>query len=109
MQDVTAIYTQPFNNLLFAAQTVHREHHNPNAIQLAQLLSIKTGACPEDCGYCAQSGHHKTHVDKEKLMPVEDVLAKAREAKAGGATRFCMGAAWRCPPEKVMTELSDMI
>ncbi|MDP3704911.1 MAG: biotin synthase BioB [Legionellaceae bacterium] len=109
MQDATAIYTQPFNNLLFAAHTVHREHHNPNVIQLAQLLSIKTGACPEDCGYCAQSGHHKTHVEKEKLMPVADVLAKAREAKASGATRFCMGAAWRCPPEKVMTELSDMI
>jgi len=109
MQDVSAIYSQPFNNLLYAAHTVHREHHNPNAVQLAQLLSIKTGACPEDCGYCAQSGHHKTHVEKEKLMALDDVLAKAREAKAQGATRFCMGAAWRCPPEKVMTELSEMI
>lgn len=109
IDDVTAIYTQPFNNLLYAAHTTHREHHNPNVIQLAQLLSIKTGACPEDCGYCAQSGHHKTHVEKEKLMPVDEVLARAREARDQGATRFCMGAAWRCPPDKVMPELSSMI
>ncbi|MDP3561263.1 MAG: biotin synthase BioB [Legionellaceae bacterium] len=109
MEDVTAIYSQPFNNLLHAAHTLHREHHNPNSIQLSQLLSIKTGACPEDCGYCAQSGHHKTHVEKEKLLDVQDVLANAREAKAKGATRFCMGAAWRCPPDKVMDQLSEMI
>lgn len=108
-EDVTAIYTQPFNDLLFAAHTLHREHHNPNALQLSQLLSIKTGACPEDCGYCAQSGHHKTHVEKEKLMDVEDILARAREAKAQGATRFCMGAAWRSPPDKSMPELANMI
>ncbi len=108
-EDVTAIYTQPFNDLLFAAHTLHREHHNPNALQLSQLLSIKTGACPEDCGYCAQSGHHKTHVEKEKLMDVEDILARAKEAKAQGATRFCMGAAWRSPPEKSMPELTNMI
>ncbi len=109
LDDVTAIYTQPFNNLLFAAHTVHREHHNPNAIQLAQLLSIKTGACPEDCGYCSQSGHHKTTVEKEKLMTVDTVLSHAREAKERGATRFCMGAAWRCPPNKSMPELVAMI
>ena len=107
--DITAIYEQPFNDLLFAAQTMHRQHHNPNALQLATLLSIKTGACPEDCGYCSQSGHHNTALEKEKLMNVADVLLRAEEAKAGGATRFCMGAAWRCPPAKVMPELAAMI
>ncbi len=105
----TEIYTLPFPELLYQAQTVHRAHHDPARIQLAQLLSIKTGACPEDCGYCAQSGHHATHVEKEKLLCVEDVLAKAQEAKANGATRFCMGGAWRSPPEKAMPALADMI
>lgn len=105
----TEIYTLPFPELLYQAQTVHRDHHDPARIQLAQLLSIKTGACPEDCGYCAQSGHHATHVEKEKLMCVEDVLAKAQEAKANGATRFCMGGAWRSPPEKAMPALANMI
>lgn len=108
-QDVARLYTQPFNDLLFQAHTVHREHHSANALQVATLLSIKTGACPEDCGYCSQSGHHKTAVEKEKLMSVENVLDKAREAMEGGAKRFCMGAAWRCPPEKVMPELKAMI
>lgn len=107
--DVTAIYTQPFNDLLFAAHSLHRQHHNPNSLQLSQLLSIKTGACPEDCGYCAQSGHHKTHVEKEKLMDVEEILVRARAAKEQGASRFCMGAAWRSPPEKSMPELTKMI
>jgi len=109
LHEVAAIYEQPFNDLLYAAHTVHRQHYPANSLQLATLLSIKTGACPEDCGYCSQSGHHKTHVEKEKLMPVEEVLARAREAKAGGATRFCMGAAWRCPPAKVLPELTAMI
>ena len=76
---------------------------------MATLLSIKTGACPEDCGYCSQSGHHKTHVEKEKLMSIDQVLASAREAKEGGATRFCMGAAWRSPPASAMPELAEMI
>ena len=106
---VGALYSLPFPELMYQAQTVHREHHNPTKIQLAQLLSIKTGACPEDCGYCAQSGHHSTHVEKEKLMCVEDVLTKAREAKANGATRFCMGGAWRSPPEKAMPSIVNMI
>ncbi len=107
--DVAAIYEQPFNDLLYAAHTMHRQHHQANTLQTATLLSIKTGACPEDCGYCSQSGHHKTHVEKEKLLSVEQVLASARDAKEGGATRFCMGAAWRCPPDKVMPELKAMI
>ena len=109
MAQVADIYNLPFPDLLYQAQTIHREFHNPNKIQLAQLLSIKTGACPEDCGYCAQSGHHSTHVEKENLMNVAQVLCKAKEAKANGATRFCMGGAWRSPPEKAMPALADMI
>nr|WP_229669326.1 biotin synthase BioB [Legionella impletisoli] len=107
--DVTAIYEQPFNNLLFKAHSIHREYHSANQVQLATLLSIKTGACPEDCGYCSQSGHHSTHVEKEALMNLDEVIQKAKEAKEGGAKRFCMGAAWRCPPTKAMPKLIDMI
>ncbi|TAL58499.1 MAG: biotin synthase BioB [Legionella sp.] len=109
MDKIRALYTQAFNDLLFQAHTIHRAHHEPNSLQFATLLSIKTGACPEDCGYCSQSGLVKTHVEKEKLMSVEAVLASAKEAKEGGAKRFCMGAAWRCPPDKVMPELQEMI
>ena len=109
MDAITAIYEQPFNDLLYAAHTTHLLHHPANALQMATLLSIKTGACPEDCGYCSQSGHHKTHVEKEKLLTVEQVLASARAAKESGATRFCMGAAWRSPPTKVMPDLTAMI
>jgi biotin synthase len=109
IQDVSALYKQPFNDLLHQAHALHRKFHQNNQLQTATLLSIKTGACPEDCGYCSQSGHHKTHVEKEKLMPVEEVLKQAIEAKKGGAERFCMGAAWRCLPKKVMPELRAMI
>lgn len=109
LDEITRIYEQPFNTLLDAAHRVHKENHDANALQLAKLLSIKTGACPEDCGYCSQSGHYKTHVEKEKLMTVEDVLTKAREAKAEGAKRFCMGAAWRSPPAKAIPQLQAMI
>jgi biotin synthase len=107
--EVSTIYQQPFNELLHQAHSVHRQHHPENKLQLAKLISIKTGACPEDCGYCSQSGHHKTHVEKEKLMSIEQVLEGARAAKAEGASRFCMGAAWRSPPGKVMPELTAMI
>jgi len=109
MDEVTHIYEQPFNDLLYAAHQTHLMHHQANTLQVATLLSIKTGACPEDCGYCSQSGHHKTHVEKEKLLSVADVLASARAAKEGGATRFCMGAAWRCPPANAMADIADMI
>lgn len=109
MAEIREIYIQPFNDLLFQAHTVHRTFHDPNSLQFATLLSIKTGACPEDCGYCSQSGHVKTHVEKEKLMSVSAVLQSAKEAQAGGAKRFCMGAAWRCPPDKVMPQLQEMI
>ncbi|CEG56839.1 biotin synthase BioB [Legionella fallonii] len=107
--EVSAIYQQSFNDLLHQAHLSHRNHHEPNSLQFATLLSIKTGACPEDCGYCSQSGHFKTHVEKEKLMSVADVLQSAQEAKNGGAKRFCMGAAWRCVPDKAMPELKEMI
>ena len=109
VNDVAAIYEQPFNDLLYKAHTEHLNNHQANTLQMATLLSIKTGACPEDCGYCSQSGHHKTNVEKEKLLPIDQVLAKAADAKAGGATRFCMGAAWRSPPLSAMGDLEKMI
>jgi biotin synthase len=95
VENVRAIHDLPLPDLIHRAQEVHRRHHDADAVQLCTLLSIKTGGCPEDCGYCPQSAHHKTGVKAEALMPVEDVLAAARRAKAGGASRFCMGAAWR--------------
>lgn len=107
--DIESIYTQPFNDLIHKSHIIHRQHHNPNQLQPAKLLSIKTGACPEDCGYCSQSGHHTTHVEKQKLMTLDQVLSKAQEAKDSGAKRFCMGAAWRCPPNKAMPQLQEMI
>ena len=109
VEEVTTIYEQPFNDLLNAAHTIHRQYHEANSLELASLLNIKTGACPEDCGYCSQSAHHNTHVEKEKLMSVAQILEAAQIAKEGGATRFCMGAAWRCPPAKAMPELAAMI
>lgn len=92
---VEALFELPFMELLFRAQQVHREHFDPSEVQLSTLLSIKTGGCSEDCGYCPQSAHHDTEVEADKLMQLEQVLAAARAAKAQGATRFCMGAAWR--------------
>ena len=106
---VREIYQLPFNDLLYKAHQTHRAHHPANKIQVAELLSIKTGACPEDCGYCSQSGHFKTHVEKEKLLPVETVMEKALCAKSRGATRYCMGAAWRNVPDKAMPQLKEMI
>src|SRR3954469_19015807 len=84
----------PCNDLLFEAQSVHRQHFDPNRVQLSKLLNVKTGGCPEDCGYCSQSAHHATGLAASKLMEVEKIVAEARKAKAAGATRYCMGAAW---------------
>jgi biotin synthase len=92
---IAQIYRQPLPDLLFEAQQVHRQHHDPRAVQMCTLSSIKTGACPEDCGYCAQSVHHDTALTPQPLMDTAAVLAEAQAAKAGGSTRFCMGAAWR--------------
>nr|WP_244562604.1 biotin synthase BioB [Ensifer aridi] len=107
--DATIIYNLAFNDLLFRAQQVHREHFDPNAIQMSRLLSIKTGGCPEDCGYCSQSAHYPTGLKASKLMEVERVLTEARKAKEGGATRYCMGAAWRNPKDREMDALVSMV
>ncbi|WP_322023193.1 biotin synthase BioB [Burkholderia sp. BCC1977] len=107
--DVVALFELPFNDLMFRAQQVHREHFDANAVQLSTLLSIKTGGCEEDCGYCSQSSHHETGLKAEKLMDVDTVLDAARAAKASGASRFCMGAAWRNPKERHMPALTEMV
>src|SRR5436190_17421092 len=91
------LFALPFNDLLFAAHTVHRENFDPNRVQRATLLSIKTGGCPEDCGYCPQAARYHTGVESQSLLALDDVVDAARAAKANGATRFCMGAAWRGP------------
>ncbi|MBA8880057.1 biotin synthase BioB [Phyllobacterium myrsinacearum] len=103
------IYNLPFNDLLFEAQTVHRERFNPNAVQLSKLLSIKTGGCPEDCGYCSQSARSPTGLKASKLLEVEKVVAEARKARDGGATRYCMGAAWRSPKDRDMDMVVAMV
>jgi biotin synthase len=107
--EVASIYEQPFYELLHQAHTMHRQHHSPADIELAMLLNIKTGACPENCRYCPQSAHYTTHVTPEKLMSVEDVLKKARTVKAQGAQRLCLGGAWRSPPKKVLPIMVEMI
>lgn len=107
--EILALFALPFNDLLFRAQATHRQHFNPNQVQVSTLLSIKTGACPEDCKYCPQSGHYNTGLEKEKLMAVEKVLEEARAAKAKGASRFCMGAAWREPTKKDMPYVLEMV
>lgn len=99
LQEIEQIYTLSIPELFFRAQTAHREFHSPDAIQGCQLLSIKTGGCPEDCGYCPQSAHYKTGLDREQLLSITEALQAASNAKASGATRFCMGAAWRSIPE----------
>ena len=109
LEQAQALYDLPFMDLLFRAQTVHRAHHDPNAVQISTLLSIKTGACPEDCKYCPQSARYKTGVERESLMKVKDIVENAKAAKAQGATRFCMGAAWRDPKEKDMPYLQEII
>ncbi|MGE5547923.1 MAG: biotin synthase BioB [Solirubrobacterales bacterium] len=97
VEEVEALYAKPFMDLLFEAHTLHRANFDPNAIQISRLLSIKTGGCPEDCSYCPQSAHYATGLEKEKLLAVEEVIEAAAKAKAEGASRFCMGAAWRGP------------
>jgi biotin synthase len=109
LEKIRACYQQPMMDLLYEAQRVHRENFSPNEVQLSTLLSIKTGTCPENCGYCSQSGHHKTDLEPEKLLDIQTVLANARCAKEKGATRFCMGAAWRSPPKKDMPAVINMV
>ncbi|MFC5077226.1 Biotin synthase [Vibrio thalassae] len=107
--EVQALMNKPFMDLLFEAQLVHRQHQQTNHVQVSTLLSIKTGACPEDCKYCPQSARYKTDVESERLMEVERVLDAAQKAKNAGSTRFCMGAAWKNPKERDMPLLTDMI
>lgn len=107
--EITALFALPFSDLMFQAQSVHRAYFNPNEVQVSTLCSIKTGACPEDCAYCPQSARYDTGLEKEKLMAVEKVIEEARAAKASGATRFCMGAAWRSPKGKDMPYVTHMV
>ena len=107
--EAMALLEQPFNDLLFQAQTVHRQHFDANEVQVSSLLSIKTGSCSEDCAYCPQSAHYDTGLGKETLMPVEEVLEAARAAKAQGAGRFCMGAAWRSPNDRDIERVCEMV
>lgn len=107
--EVLALFRLPFNDLLYRAQTVHRTHFDANEVQVSTLLSIKTGGCPEDCGYCPQSAHHHTNLKSEKLMQREAVLAEARKAKDAGASRFCMGAAWRSPKDRDLEAVADIV
>ncbi len=107
--NATIIYNLPFIDLLFRAQQIHRETFDPNTVQMSRLLSIKTGGCAEDCGYCSQSSHYPTGLKASKLMEVERVLAEARQARDGGATRYCMGAAWRSPKDRDMDTLVAMV
>lgn len=109
IKEVNALFALPFNDLMFKAQLIHRENFNANEVQVSTLLSIKTGACPEDCMYCSQSARYKTDIDKERLMEVEKVLEAAQKAKEQGSTRFCMGAAWRNPKARDMPLVVDMV
>ena len=108
-EKIAALFNMPFADLMHQAQTIHRAHHNPNTVQRSTLLSIKSGGCPEDCGYCPQAARHHTGMDNEAMLPLEDVVAAAKTAKAAGATRFCMGAAWRGPKQRDLDPVLDMV
>ncbi len=109
LDEINALFAMPFNDLMFKAQTVHRQHFDPNHVQVSTLLSIKTGACPEDCKYCPQSARYDTGLEKERLLEIEKVIQRAKEAKAAGSTRFCMGAAWRNPRDRDMPYITNMV
>ncbi|MBD8882150.1 biotin synthase BioB [Rhodanobacter sp. 7MK24] len=108
-EEVAALFALPFNELLHQAHTVHRTYHDANAVQVSTLLSIKTGGCPEDCAYCPQAARYDTGVAAQKLMEVDDVLARAKAAKAAGASRFCMGAAWRGPKDRDIPKVAEIV
>jgi biotin synthase len=107
--EIAALFAVPFNELLHRAHGIHREHHDPNAVQVSTLLSIKTGGCPEDCGYCPQAARYHTGVQAEKLMSVDAVVARAQAAKSAGASRFCMGAAWRSPKDRDVSQVAEIV
>lgn len=106
---IKALFDLPFNDLLWQAQQVHRQHFDANEVQLSTLLSIKTGGCPEDCGYCPQSVHYDTGVEASKMLDIDAVLSAARDAKGQGATRFCMGAAWRAPKDRDIEKVAELV
>ena len=109
LEEVEALFDLPFNDLIFQSHTLHRENFDVNTVQVSTLLSIKTGACPEDCSYCSQSARNDTGLERERLLPLDEVIAAASAAKATGSTRFCMGAAWRNPTDKNLDRVIDMI
>ncbi|MCK5354791.1 MAG: biotin synthase BioB, partial [Methyloprofundus sp.] len=109
LDEVKPLFNQPFNDLLFQAQTVHRAHFDPNEVQVSSLLSIKTGSCSEDCGYCPQSARYDSDLNPEALLPLEEVMKSAQQAKDQGASRFCMGAAWRSPKDKDIERVVEMV
>jgi len=109
IEEIESLFAKPFNDLLFEAHSLHREFHAPNEVQISTLLSIKTGACPEDCGYCSQSSKHTTDLERERLLPITEVIEKAKIAKSNGSSRFCMGAAWRNPTDKNLEKVIEMI
>ena len=107
--DIEALFALPFNDLLYRAQQVHRAHFDANAIQRSTLLSVKTGGCSEDCGYCSQASRHDTGLERQGLLPLNEVVEAAQAARANGATRFCMGAAWRGPKQKDLEQVAEMV
>ena len=109
LQDVLALFALPFNDLIFKSAAIHRANHNPNQVQISSLLSIKTGSCPEDCKYCPQSAHYNSGLEKEPFMDITEVIKYAKKAKEGGASRFCMGAAWRNLNDRDLDKVCDMI
>ncbi len=109
LEEVKALFKQPFNDLIFQAQSIHRTYFDPNEVQISSLLSIKTGSCSEDCGYCPQSARYDSDLTPEALMPVDEVLKSAQQAKDQGASRFCMGAAWRSPKDKDIARVVEMV
>ena len=108
-EDVLALMAMPFNDLIYRAQKTHRLHFDANQVQLSTLMNIKTGGCPEDCAYCPQSAHYETGLAAEKLSDVDAVVAQAQKAKEKGATRFCMGAAWRQPKQRDLEKVEEMV
>ena len=109
LDEIKSLFEMPFNDLIFMAHSIHREVFDPNQVQVSSLLNIKTGACPEDCSYCSQSSKYDTGLEREKLLEIDQVLQQAKEAKDKGASRFCMGAAWRNPTDKSLDKVIPMI
>jgi biotin synthase len=109
VEEVLKLFSMPFNDLIFKASALHRQNHNPNEVQISTLLSIKTGACPENCKYCPQSAHYDTGLEKQALMPIDKILESAENAKKAGASRFCMGAAWRSLHDRDVEKICEIV